>query len=125
MRPWIDDCYNAESVEEIVDRLQRSQAADAAALASMRKASPTSLKITLRNLRDAAEFTRVEDCFRQDYRVALACIGEHDFIEGIRAAVVDKDRNPVWRPDRLEAVTPDLVARHFRSVGALELKFED
>jgi enoyl-CoA hydratase len=124
-RAWIDDCYNADSVEEIVARLRNSAAGEAApALASMRKASPTSLKITLRNLRDAARFTWVEDCFRQDYRVALACIAEHDFIEGIRAAVVDKDRNPVWRPDGLEAVTPDLVARHFRSVGALELKFE-
>ena len=125
-RAWIDECYNAVNVEEIVERLQTSPAAEArAALATMRKASPTSLKITLRNLRDAAKFGRVEDCFRQDYRIALACVAEHDFIEGIRAAVVDKDRNPVWRPDRLQAVTPDLVARHFRSVGALELKFED
>jgi enoyl-CoA hydratase len=124
-RAWIDDCYNADSVEESVARLRNSSAREAApALDSMRKASPTSLKITLRNLRDAARFTRVEDCFQQDYRIALACVAEHDFIEGIRAAVVDKDRNPVWRPDKLEAVTPDLVARHFRSVGALELKFE-
>ena len=124
-RAWIDDCYNADSIEEIVERLQNSPAAEAAAaLATMRKASPTSLKVTLRNLRDAAKFSRVEDCFRQDYRIALACVAEHDFIEGIRAAVVDKDRNPAWRPDRLEAVTPDLVARHFRSVGAQELNFE-
>ena len=125
-RRWIDTCYDGDEVEAIVDRLRASNAGAAAvALVLMQKASPTSLKITLRNLRDAAKFTRVEDCFRQDYRVALACVAEHDFIEGIRAAVVDKDRNPVWRPDRLEAVTPDLVERHFRSVGALELKFED
>jgi enoyl-CoA hydratase len=125
-RAWIDACYSADSVEEIVDRLQNSQAGEiAAALETMRKASPTSLKITLRNLRDAAKFSRVEDCFRQDYRVALACVAEHDFIEGIRAAVVDKDRHPSWCPDSLEAVTPDLVTRHFRSVGALELKFEE
>ena len=91
----------------------------------MRKASPTSLKITLRNMRAAASFKRVEECFQQDYRIALACIAGHDFIEGIRAAIVDKDRNPVWRPDKLEEVTPDIVERHFRSVGALELKFED
>ncbi|MFZ0423075.1 MAG: enoyl-CoA hydratase/isomerase family protein [Xanthobacteraceae bacterium] len=123
---WIDECFSADSIEEIVDRLQNSPAADAAtALATMRKASPTSLKITLRDLRDAAQFNRVEDCFRQDYRIALACVAEHDFIEGIRAAVVDKDRNPVWRPDKLEAVTPGLVERHFRSIGPLELVFED
>ena len=89
------------------------------------KASPTSLKVTLRNLRAAASFKRVEESFRQDYRIALACIAGHDFIEGIRAAIVDKDRKPVWRPDKIEAVTPDIVDRHFQSVGALELKFDN
>jgi enoyl-CoA hydratase len=124
-RDWIAHCFSSDTIEDIVETLSASKVDGAReALDLMRKASPTSLKITLRNLRDAAKFKRVEDCFRQDYRVALACVGEHDFIEGIRAAVVDKDRNPAWRPDRLEAVTPDLVARHFRSVGALELKFE-
>ena len=47
------------------------------------------------------------------------------FIEGIRAAIVDKDRNPIWLPDKIDAVTPAIVERHFKSVGALELKFED
>jgi hypothetical protein len=55
----------------------------------------------------------------------LACVAGHDFIEGIRAAIVDKDRKPLWRPDQLADVTPELVDRHFRPVGALELKFED
>jgi enoyl-CoA hydratase len=91
----------------------------------MRKASPTSLKITLRNLRAAASFKRVEESFAQDYRIALACVAGHDFIEGIRAAIVDKDRNPQWRPDAIEAVTPDIVDRHFKPVGALELKFDN
>jgi enoyl-CoA hydratase/carnithine racemase len=124
-RNWIDSCYRADTVEDIVDRLQRCKA-DAArkAFEAMRKASPTSLKITLRNLRAAASFERVEQSFQQDYRIALACIAGHDFIEGIRATIVDKDRNPAWRPDKLEAVTPDIVDRHFQPVGELELKFE-
>jgi enoyl-CoA hydratase len=123
--PWIDRCYSADHVEDIVERLRSSPADEAgAALETIRKASPTSLKITLRNLCAAASFHRVEECFRQDYRIALACIAGHDFIEGIRAAIVDKDRNPVWRPDKLEAVTPEIVDRHFQSVGGLELKFE-
>jgi enoyl-CoA hydratase len=91
----------------------------------MKKASPTSLKITLRNMRDAAKFTRIEECFVQDYRIALACVAGHDMIEGIRATIVDKDRNPVWRPQTLQEVTPDIVERHFQPVGALELKFAD
>jgi enoyl-CoA hydratase len=124
-RPWIDRCYGADDVEGIIARLGGCQA-DGARLAieAMQKASPTSLKITLRNLRSAASFKRVEECFVQDYRIALACVAGHDFREGIRAAIVDKDRNPVWRPDKIEAVTPAIVERHFKSVGALELKFE-
>jgi enoyl-CoA hydratase len=124
-RFWIDRCFGADTVEEIVEQLRQSDEADArAVLETMRKMSPTSLKITLRNIRSALSFEEFEQSFQQDYRVSLACLAEHDFIEGIRAAIVDKDRNPAWRPDTLEAVTPDIVARHFRSVGALELKFE-
>jgi enoyl-CoA hydratase len=124
-RFWIDRCYGADTVEEIFERLAQSDEDEArAALETMRKMSPTSLKITLRNIRSALSFERVEQSFAQDYRVSLACVAEHDFIEGIRAAIVDKDRNPVWRPDKLEGVTPDIVERHFRPVGALELKFD-
>jgi enoyl-CoA hydratase len=124
-RPWIDRCYGADKVEEIIERLAQSGEQEAsAALETMRKMSPTSLKITLRNIRSALSFDRVEQSFQQDYRVSLACVAEHDFIEGIRASIVDKDRNPAWRPDTLEGVTPDIVERHFRPVGALELKFE-
>jgi enoyl-CoA hydratase len=125
-RPWIDRCFNADDVEPIMDRLQRDEAGDAAgALGAMRKASPTSLKITLRNVREALSFGTLEQSFQQDYRISLACVAGHDFIEGIRAAIVDKDRKPLWRPDQLADVTPELVDRHFRPVGALELKFED
>jgi enoyl-CoA hydratase len=125
-RHWIDRCYGASEVEDIVDRLHGCDN-DAArvALAVIRKVSPTSLKITLRNIRSAVSFARVEQSFQQDYRIALACIAGHDFIEGIRATIVDKDRNPAWRPDTLAGVTPDIVDRHFRSVGALELSFAD
>jgi enoyl-CoA hydratase len=125
-RPWIDDCYGAQNVEEILDRLRTSKADNASStLATLEKMSPTSLKITLRNIRSAVSFTKVEESFQQDYRISLACIAEHDFIEGIRATIVDKDRNPVWRPPKLEDVTPAIVGRHFRSVAALELNFTD
>jgi enoyl-CoA hydratase len=125
-RFWIDRCFGADSVEEIFERLARCDEEEAhAALETMRKMSPTSLKITLRNTRSALSFDHVEQSFQQDYRISLACVAERDFIEGIRAAIVDKDRNPVWHPDTLVGVTPDIVERHFRSVGALELKFEN
>jgi enoyl-CoA hydratase len=124
-REWIDACYSSDALEEIVARLRRCGAEGArAALEAMGKASPTSLKVTLRNVRAAAAFDRVEQSFAQDYRIALACIAGHDFIEGIRAAIIDKDRSPRWRPEKIEAVTPEIVDRHFRSLGELELTFE-
>jgi enoyl-CoA hydratase len=121
---WIDNSFDANHVETIFERLG-SNNLDAAhlALAAMQKASPTSLKITLRDVRAAISFRRVEESFQQDYRIALACIAGHDFIEGIRATIVDKDRSPKWRPDKLEDVTAEIVDRHFKSVGALELTF--
>jgi enoyl-CoA hydratase len=123
-RPWIDACYGADNVEGLFARLDKTSGADAqAALATLQKMSPTSLKITLRNLRSALSFGKVEQSFQQDYRLSLACIAEHDFIEGIRAAIVDKDRKPVWRPDRLEDVTAAVVDRHFDTIGERELKF--
>jgi enoyl-CoA hydratase len=124
-RPWIEACYGADGVEEIFRLLRANDAADAqTALALLQKMSPTSLKITLRNIRSALSFDQVEQSFQQDYRLSLACIAEHDFIEGIRAAIVDKDRKPVWRPDKLEDVTAAIVDRHFETIGGRELKFD-
>jgi enoyl-CoA hydratase len=121
-RPWIDSCYGADHAEEIVVRLAAAKDDSAkAALATMQKASPTSLKVTLHNIRAALSFARVEQSFQQDYRISLACIAGHDFIEGIRAQIVDKDRNPAWEPKQLANVTPAIVDRHFKSIGALEL----
>ncbi len=125
-RQWIESCYSANEVEEIIARLRACDADGArAALASLEKASPTSLKIALRNIRSAVSFKRLEESFQQDYRISLACIAGHDFIEGIRATIVDKDRKPAWRPDKLTDVTPEIADRHFRSLGALELTFPD
>jgi enoyl-CoA hydratase len=124
-RRWIDRCYGADAVEDIVARLAGCDDGEARATRQLlQKMSPTALKITLRNLRSALSFEKVEQSFQQDYRISLACVAEHDFLEGIRAAVVDKDRNPAWRPDKLVDVTDAIVDRHFRSVGALELKFD-
>ncbi len=124
-RQWIDRCYGGNDVEGIFDRLRQStNEGAAAALTTISTKSPTSLMVTLRNVRSAVSFDRVEESFQQDYRIALACIAGHDFIEGIRATIVDKDRNPAWRPDKPEDVTQEIVDRHFQTVGALELTFE-
>ena len=80
--------------------------------AALRAKSPTSLLATFRQLREGAglDFAAV---LRREYRMACAFLDGHDFREGVRAAVIDKDRAPRWRPARLEDVRPEDVAACF------------
>jgi enoyl-CoA hydratase len=81
------------------------------------------LKLTLKLLRMARNSSSLEQCLAREYAAALEIFVNHDFPEGIRAAVIDKDRNPQWQPARIEDVTPDIIARYFVSRGADELTF--
>jgi enoyl-CoA hydratase/carnithine racemase len=74
---------------------------------------PTSLKVTLRALRAARTSRSIEECLEREYRISTTFLSIPDFVEGIRAAVIDKDRNPRWNPERLELVTDEMVERFF------------
>jgi enoyl-CoA hydratase len=65
----------------------------------------------------------LEQCLAREYRAALQIFVSHDFPEGVRAAVIDKDRNPQWQPARIEDVTPEIIARYFVPRGPDELTF--
>ncbi|QIB41956.1 enoyl-CoA hydratase/isomerase family protein [Streptomyces aureoverticillatus] len=121
-REWIDACYAAGSVEDIVDRLEGhgAQAAKEAA-ETLHAKSPTALKVTLTSLRRARQLGPLERVLTQEYRVSCAALASADLVEGIRAQVVDKDRDPRWTPATLADVTDDDVARYFAPLGAREL----
>ena len=74
--------------------------------------SPSSLKLTHRHLRLARDLD-LRGTLVQDFRIALRCLEEQDFYEGVRAVVIDKDGAPRWHPARLEDVTEARVARYF------------
>lgn len=113
-REWIDVAYAAETVEEIFEALAaRPEPAAQAALTQIRKHSPTSLKVTLRALRKARAYGRLAPCLDMELIAASACLGGSDFPEGIRAAVIDKDRAPKWAPARLEDVGEAEISRYF------------
>ncbi|MBB3036823.1 enoyl-CoA hydratase/isomerase family protein [Hoyosella altamirensis] len=121
-REWIDSCYSADTVEEIVARLQRSATPEAGKAAQqILSKSPTALKVALRSLRSARRSPSLAVTLNEEYRVSLACLRSPDLVEGIRAQVVDKDRNPRWSPAQLEDVSDDLVASFFRDLGDEEL----
>ncbi|GGO40094.1 enoyl-CoA hydratase/isomerase family protein [Streptomyces lasiicapitis] len=113
-RAWIDSCYAADSVEEIVDRLQScgEHAAKEAAEVLLSR-SPTALKVTLAALRRARDLGSLEEALNQEYRVSCACLTAPDFPEGVRAQVVDKDRRPRWSPADLASVSEADVERFF------------
>ncbi len=75
--------------------------------------SPIALAVTLEAVRRAAKLETLEDVLRQEYRTSCASVKSHDFVEGIRAQLVDKDRNPQWSPASIAAVTPADVEAYF------------
>jgi enoyl-CoA hydratase len=113
-RTWIDDCYAADTVEEIVTRLQHhpNPAANEAAATILTK-SPTALKVTLTALRRARALPSLPEVLEQEFLTSCSALTNPDFTEGVRAQVVDKDRDPHWHPATLQEVTPATVTRHF------------
>jgi enoyl-CoA hydratase len=116
-RDWIDECFAGDTVADIVAALRRHDAGpanDAANLVASR--SPTSVSVALQAVRRAAKLETLEDVLIQDYRVSSATSRSHDLVEGIRAQIIDKDRNPKWSPASLAAVTAADVDAYFAPV---------
>ena len=103
-RRFIQTVFSAGSVEAILERLDRDGGDFARATAQViRTRSPTSLKIVFRQLRAAAKLD-LKQCLAMELRLALRLLPCHDFREGVRAALVDKDRAPKWQPSALAGV---------------------
>jgi len=96
--------FSAPSVEAILERLERDGSDFALETAQIiRTRSPTSLKLVFRQLREAAALD-LKQCLAMELRLALRVMKGHDFGEGVRAALIDKDRNPKWQPASLAGV---------------------
>jgi enoyl-CoA hydratase len=117
---WIDSAYAADDAEEIVRKLRAAGGEAADAAATIEAKSPTAVKLTLESLRRARGLS-LEETLAQEYRVGVRSLAGPDFREGIRAQVVDKDRNPQWKPASLAEVTPADVERYFAPLGDREL----
>ncbi|RZC74130.1 hypothetical protein C5167_049611 [Papaver somniferum] len=118
----IDRCFSRRTVEEILSALEREtvRAEDwiFTAIQSLKKASPTSLKISLKAIREG-RLQGVGQCLIQEYRMCCHVLRKEvskDFFEGCRAILIDKDRNPKWEPSRLELVSDEMVNRYFLKV---------
>lgn len=108
----IDFHFAFDTVEEILASLDTGDEWAKSVAALMRTKSPASLKITLRHLQLSAEDT-FDNVSLRDVKLAESFLRGHDLYEGIRAAVVDKDRNPKWSPSGLHEITPEFLADYF------------
>jgi enoyl-CoA hydratase len=124
--PAIDRCFAPASIEGILAALDAEASEWATKLAiRMRKMSPLSLKVSLRQL-DLGAALSIEDGLRMEFRLVQRCMAGDDFFEGIRAVLIDKDHAPKWNPATLDAATDAMVQRYFAPLAdGDELTFID
>jgi enoyl-CoA hydratase len=112
----IDGCFEASTVETITEALQHSDHSICKeASKSIQKKSPTSLKVSLKALQ-LGKHLNFDECMDLEYRLVTRFLQEHDFAEGIRAVIIDKDQQPHWQPNTLEAVKNQEVEKYFSAV---------
>jgi len=120
----IDGWFARGRIEDIIAALKADGSELAqATLKTLGEKSPRGMVVTLKLLRLARATATLEECLVREYRAALEVFASDDFREGVRAAVIDKDRNPKWSPSRIEDVTPEMTAPYFAEIGADELTF--
>jgi len=118
----IEALFGGDQVEDILAALEAAGAGPDAAFASataalIRTKSPTSLKIALAQMQRGPALDFAE-CMRTEFRIVSRVVRGHDFYEGVRAVIVDKDQAPQWEPSRLKAVSTADVERHFAPLSS-------
>lgn len=108
----INECFSANTLEEILNKLKLSDEFGKKVYQTLLTRSSTSLKVTFRQLKENRTMN-FDQCLQLDYRLTTHCLTTHDFYEGIRAALIDKDRNPKWNPASLEEISDADVEKFF------------
>ncbi|KAJ4959018.1 hypothetical protein NE237_026129 [Protea cynaroides] len=127
----IDKCFCHDTVEEIISALEGEAAISyddwpKSALKKLKEASPLSLKVSLRSIREG-RFQTLDQCLVREYRMSLNGISKqisNDFCEGVRALLVDKDYAPKWDPPTLGEVSKDMVDCYFLPLSEFEPELE-
>ncbi|CAN7061016.1 unnamed protein product [Brassica rapa subsp. trilocularis] len=119
----IDKCFSRRTVEEIISALEREATHKpddwiSATIGALKKASPASVKISLRSIREGRLQGLGQCLIRENRMVSHVMKGDirKDFVEGCRAILIDKDRNPKWDPRRLEDMKDNMVDKYFKRV---------
>ncbi|KAK8729894.1 hypothetical protein OTU49_008377 [Cherax quadricarinatus] len=111
----IQSCFSGTSVEEIISNLEKQDGSEWAQkqLSILKKSSPTSLKVTFEQIERGAQLT-LQECLSMEHRIVSRIYKGHDFKEGVRAVLIDKDHKTSWSPATLEEVpTEDIIQYYF------------
>jgi len=119
----VDRCFAGESVDAILTSLRDNESDWAEGILKLiGMKSPTSIMVTFEQLRRGGELS-----FREGMAQELRCVMKirdgHDFYEGVRAVIIDKDNTPKWAPSTLNDVSSSDVTEHFDEIGEKELAF--
>ncbi|MBS3960691.1 MAG: enoyl-CoA hydratase/isomerase family protein [Sandarakinorhabdus sp.] len=120
LRDGIDYHFSQDTVEDILSSLDDGDDWAQEQAASIRGMSPTSLKLALHALREG-EGASIEQCLRLEYRIVSGIKSGHDFYEGVRAQLIDRDRAPQWRPASLADVD---IEPYLREPASGDLRFD-
>jgi enoyl-CoA hydratase len=117
----INRIFALGSVEEIFGALEADGSEwSKAQLATLQTKSPQAMKVSFRQMREGAAKASFADEMVSEYRLASRVCARHDFQEGVRALIVDKDNKPVWNPATLEGVSDALLDELFAPLPAAE-----
>jgi enoyl-CoA hydratase len=109
----LETCFSKNKMEDIISSLEHYPTAWCEQLANnLLIKSPTSLKVTFEMLKRGAKLN-FDDCMQMEFNLASRFIQGHDFFEGVRAAIIDKDQKPQWQPNSLQAVSDEMIEEYF------------
>eukprot|EP01121_Diplochlamys_sp_Union-15-3_P013770 TRINITY_DN4323_c0_g1_i1.p1 TRINITY_DN4323_c0_g1~~TRINITY_DN4323_c0_g1_i1.p1 ORF type:complete len:265 (-),score=37.26 TRINITY_DN4323_c0_g1_i1:3-737(-) len=122
----INDCFGRSSVEDIWEALENHKSEwSKSQLETLSKMSPTSLKVVFSQIKRGSKLN-LGECFKMEYRMSQQFMKQNDFREGVRALLVDKDKNPRWKPATIKEVTDTMVEEYFKPLSPEhELPIED
>jgi len=125
-RNVIAESFEHATLAECIEALQKAAANGSKPatdiLTVLATRSPTSVAVTCRQIADGRALD-LDDCMRMEYRIASRMLAGHDFYEGVRAVLIDKDGAPVWQPASIDEVKPETVNAYFANLGERELSF--
>ncbi len=124
----ISHCFSAPTLKGILERLSAVTGDEAdwaqEVRSDLEKRCPTSLAVSLRHIREAKS-NDIREVLIRDYRLACRFLAEHDFAEGVRALLIDKDKDPKWQPASIDDLDEATIATYFQEPAGGDLMLQE